>query len=128
MASGVAIAGVVLAVAALISIIILMTLYLTQPRDIFPYGVPWNLITGGSQTFIADGNEILLINNGTTAVTVTKPNHNVTGLTFALSNINNTSAVTVSPTTGITLVGSNLAANGVNYYIWSDEATITQYG
>jgi hypothetical protein len=115
----------ILALAAVVAVIVLYIIYFTRttPTD----NVTWKLVQGSASSPSFTGDPNTIYNVPTTfsgTITVTKPGSNVTNNVFVVNNIPNTQDVTLTSTSGISVINGAIPAGVGATFLWVSSTSI----
>lgn len=120
-----AILAFIMALAAIIGLIVLYIIYFTKktPTSL----VSWTPVQGSASNpaFTGNGNTVYIVpSTFSGTITVSKPSSNVTNSVFIVSNVSNTQDITVTSTSGISVLNGSVAAGTGAQFIWLSSSQI----
>lgn len=115
----------ILVIATLIGLIVLYVIYFTKKTP--TNQVTWTPIQGNASApaFTGNSNTIYLVpNTFSGTITVNKPSGNISNTSFLVSNVANNQDITVTSTSGVSVVGGNVSAGTGAQFIWMNDSLL----
>jgi len=117
--------ALIVGVAALVWLTVVTILYF-QDRNVFKFSSSWTVTQGTSTVtaYTAVGNGVYVVPTGATALTINKPDGDISGRAFIVDNLANANAMTLTGGSGITITGASLGSGTSGMYIWTSNTAI----